>query len=244
MSEHPFTHDYIGLGLLDEASIIRHRDDWAAQYRHQGERYLEVYVTSGWVRILEYDDGARVGVSSAPTLAEAIGLRAADVLLGRVSRFWERVARTVPAVRVQTSAPNVTRTYIPGIGIGHLCFPMPLDVTWREPERGPVARRLGLAPFARSLRAADATLYRTVRGESKPRSERIRLVDVFTPGVLIAESVEGFHAANGPSRSVEWHPFLLPDVVMRVAHPWQAPPRTALADGGILDEFAIIEEMD
>lgn len=241
MSQHPFLFDYVGLGLLDEESIRQDGTAWSAEYRIAGEPYLQVLVAPGRVRISEFDNGDRVALTSATSLTQAIGMHGSSALEGDISRFWERVGRTAGRVWVQLSSPTARYSYVPAIGIGVLCIPMPLDVQWREPELGPLARRLSAPPFGVDRSVSDATLVRFVAGEAKPREERVRLHKASVLGILAAEAVEAYFAANGPLRSIEWRPFLLAEPVYPVSWGWQAPRAAVLADGAVQEGFSIIE---
>ena len=243
MPEHPFTFDYIGLGLLDEASIRRDHDRWAADYRDAaGDPYLVVHVGASRVRIEELDAGGRVALTVAPTITQAIGMHGADALGAERSRFWERVAASTPRAWIQTACPNACYTFIPAIGIGRLCLPLPHDVEWRPPEPGPIARRIGLRPFDDATEIGPATLTRFAGGGRNPERGPIRLVKVSLPGILVPEAAAACLNAHGPARSVEWRPFVRSVPSGRVAQRWQ-PRREASADGEPgLEAFSIVED--
>jgi len=112
---------------------------------------------------------------------------------------------------------------------------------WRPPEPGPIARRIGFAPFSDG-QVRDATLLRSVQGDSRARRERIRLVHDTMPGVLVPEVVAAYLATYGPMRSIEWRPFVNAEPADRIDQGWQAPRPAVLSDGAIQTGFAIIED--
>ena len=204
MPEHPFTFDYIGLGLLDEASIRRENDSWAADYGDAaGSPYLTVHVGPSRIRIEELDAGGRVALTVAPTITQAIGMHGSDALGDERSRFWERVAASTPLAWVETAFSNARYSFIPAIGIGQLCLPLPADVEWRAPEPGPIARRIGFHPFDDAVEIGPAKLTRFADGRQNPEQEPIRLVKVSLPGILVPEAVAACFNAHGPARSLE-----------------------------------------
>ncbi len=121
----------------------------------------------------------------APTIAQAIGMHGSDALGDESSRFWERVAASTPLAWVETACPNGRYSFIPAIGIGQLCLPLPADVEWRPPEPGPIARRIGLRPFDDAVAIGPATLMRFAAGGRSSEREPIRLVKVSLPGILL-----------------------------------------------------------
>lgn len=243
MPEHPFTFDYIGLGLLDDASIRRDRDGWAADYREAaGDPYLTVHVGPTRVRIEEFDAGRPVAVTIAPTITQAIGMHGADALGEERSRFWERVAALTPLAWVQTACPDARYSFIPAIGIGQLCLPLPADLDWRPPEPGPIARRIGQATFDDTFEVVPATLVRFIdRGRSSSR-ERIKVMKVAILGILVAEAVDALLEAHGPTRSVEWRPFVRSEPATRVAQLWHPRGEPSAEDEPDFAAFSIVED--
>jgi len=243
MSEHPFNFDYIGLGLLDEGSIQRHRESWAAEYRAAaGDPYLVIYVGPRRVRIEEFDAGKRVAATVAPKLTQAIAMHGGDALGGDHSRFWERVSASTPSARVQTACPNVRFSFVPAMGIGQLCLPLPADVAWHAPAPGPIARRIGLAAFNRTAEIGYATLRRLVNGAWSQELERIQLVKAEIPGILVAETVRSCLDAYGPTRSAEWRPFVRSEPSSRVSQLWQPRGRPLSEGEPGLEAFSIVED--
>ena len=142
---------------------------------------------------------------------------------------------------VQTACPNVRYSFIPAIGIGQLCLPLPAGVDWRPPEPGPIARRIGLRPFDDAVEIGPATLTRFAGGGRNPEREPIRLVKVSLPGILVPEAVAACLNAHGPARSVEWRPFVRSVPSGRVAQRWQ-PRREGSAEGDPgIEAFSIVE---
>ncbi len=243
MSEHPFTFDYIGLGLLDERSTIQHRDSWAAEYRDAaGDPYLVVYVGPRQVRIEEFDAGKRVGLTVDSTLLRAIGRHGQDALGGDMSRFWARVARTSSQVWIQLTPPDVVGAYVPAVGMGLVSVPSPVDGAWRQPEPGPLARLLGVRPFVDEGHVVPATMLRYVEGERHPREERVVLHQAIVPGILLSEAIAAYYAANGPLRSIEWRPFVIPEPAEHIGRAWHATIPVLCPDGGPQTGYAIIED--
>jgi len=241
---HPFTHRYIGLGLLDEASVRRDGDAWTAEYPDQrGDPYLRVrIVADGHATLEETDeDGRRVATTVGRSMAEAIGRHGAYAL-GEVSPFWIRVLRHGAQAWIALTIPEIRYSFIPAIAIGGLYVPVPLDRPWVEPVPGPVALRIGLPPSGDPPGPRGATLLRFVAGEDEPREERIRLARYSLPGILVTETVGALYAANGPLRSIEWRPFVLPQPVDRVGQLWHTPRPTRLSDGALLNGFGILED--
>ena len=145
---HPFELPYVGLGLLDEASIRRDGDAWTADYRSADEPYLTIRVEPDHVEVVEVEvDGERVATTFERTLTRAIGLHGSGALRGPVSRFWQRAADLPGAFDawVEVSIPRAQFAFVPAIGLGRLSIPWPTDVPWRTPEPGPIARRIGLS---------------------------------------------------------------------------------------------------
>lgn len=242
MPEHPFTFDYIGLGLLDEESIARHHDSWAAEYRDAaGDPYLVVYVGPSRVRIEEYGHGRRVASTVGPKLTEAIGSHGGDALEGERSRFWERVSARAPGARVQLNCRDARFSFVPAIGIGQLCLPLPEDVPWRPPAPGRTARRIGLRPFEDAVEVRPATLARLVEGSWTLNREPIRLVKVSLSGILVPEAIDALLAAYGPTRSDEWRPFVRTNLVGRVAQIWRRPEGASAAGESGMAAFSIVE---
>jgi hypothetical protein len=243
MPAHPFSHAYIGLGLLDDASIQRHRDTWAAEYRDAaGDPYLVIYAGPSRVRIEEFDSGNRVALTVDSTLHGAIGRHGHDALGGDMSRFWTRVARTSSQVWIQLTPPEVLAAYVPAIGLGRVSIPVPLDGTWCEPEPGPLARRLGYRPFIDDARMVPATLLRYVEGEARPRKEWVTLRQASLPGLVLAEAIAAYYAANGRLRSIEWRPFMIPEPADPTYRAWKATIPELTPDGGVQYGYAIVED--
>lgn len=240
---HPFIHTYIGLGLLDEASIRRDADAWLAEYPDdRGDPYLRIRVEAdGRAELHEHDaDGRRVARTLGPSLMDAIG-RHSYFALAEASPFWVRVAQRGPRAWIAVSIPEIHFSFIPAIAIGGLYVPVPLDRPWVEPTPGPIARRIGLSPTQEPPGPSGATLLRFVAGEPEPREERVNLVRYQLPGILVVETVAAVFAANGPLRSIEWRPFVLPQLVGQVGQLWHSPRQTTLPDGGVLTGFGIVE---
>jgi hypothetical protein len=138
MPDHPFTHAYIGLGLLDESSILRDGDAWAAEYRDAvGEPYVVVYAGPTLVKIVEFGGDKRVAVTLAPNFTRAIGMHGADALGGERSRFWVRVAASTPLAWVQIACPSARFSFVAGQGARGLRSPRATCV-WQRAEAGGV----------------------------------------------------------------------------------------------------------
>jgi hypothetical protein len=243
MPAHPFSHAYIGLGLLDDASIRQRGDRWAAEYRDAaGDPYLVVNVDPGRVRIEEFDSGKRVAMTADSTLLRAVGLHGQDALGGDMSRFWARVARSSSQVWIQLTPPEVLAAYVPAIGLGRVSIPVPLDGTWCDPEPGPLARRLGYRPLIDDARMVTATLLRYIEGEARPRRERVTLRQASLPGLLLAEAIGAFYAANGRLRSIEWRPFMIPEPADPIDRAWKATIPALTPDGGVQYGYAIVQD--
>ena len=243
MPAHPFNHAYIGLGLLDDASIRRHGDTWAAEYCDAaGDSYLLVHAAPSQVRIEEFDSGKRVALTVDSTLRDAIGRHGQDALGGDMSRFWARVSRTSSQVWIQLTPPEALAAYVPAIGLGRVSIPVPLDGAWCDPEPGPLARRLGFWPFVDGVREVSATLFRYIEGESRPRKERVTLRQASLPGLLLAEAVAAYYAANGRLRSIEWRPFMIPEPAERIGRAWKITIPSLTPDDGIQRGYAIVED--
>jgi len=239
---HPFDLPYVGLGLLDEASIRREDDTWTADYTIGNQPYLTIWIAPGRVEIDESEGGAIVVRTFGQTLTRAIGLHGADALGGEISRFWRRLAAIAGSVWVQLSPPDDFRfSYIPAIGLGRLCVPSPIGVPWLAPEPGPLARRLGFRPFDASDPGVmvSARLLRSVAGASEPRVERVRFHGDDLPAILIPETVAAPYAANGPPRAIEWRPFVNPAPADWATQHWYAPVPSLLPDGEVLVGFAL-----
>lgn len=243
MQTHPFTHAYIGLGLLDEGSIQRHRESWAAEYRDAaGSPYLVVYVGPRQVRIEEFDAGKRVALTVDTTPLRAIGRHGQDALGGDMSRFWARVARTSSLVWIQLTPPDVVGAYVPAVGMGLVSVPLPVDGAWRQPDPGPLARLLGVRPFVDDGHVVPATMLRYVEGERQPREEHVVLHQAIVPGILLSEAIAAYYTANGPLRSIEWRPFVIPQPAERIGRVWEATIPVFTPDGVLQTGFAIIED--
>lgn len=242
MPDHPFTHAYIGLGLLDESSILRDGDAWGAEYKDaEGRPYLAVFIGPNLAKILEFDGDERVAVTVAPTLARAIQQHGTTALGGEFSRFWARVARAANMVWLQLSPPEAVTTFVPAIGLGHLVMPTPWNSRWRRPEPGPIARRLGCDLF-REPYFEPGTLLRYIAGEPRAPKQRVRIYRGLVPGILVAEVAAAYYAANGPLRSIEWRPFVLPSSVLHVGQAWPSIRPVTLPDGTTMTGFAIVAD--
>lgn len=243
MPEYPFTFDYIGLGLLDEASIRRDHDGWAADYRDAaGSPYLKIHLGASRVRIEEFDTGRRVALTVAPSITQAIGMHGSDALGQERSRFWERVAASTPLAWVQTACSDGRYSFIPAMGIGRLCLPLPADVDWHAPGPGPIARRIGLRPLDDAVEIGSATLMRFAGGGRNPVREPIRLVKVSLPGMLVPEAVAACLTAYGPALSVEWGPFVRCGPATRVVRLWQPRREVSAEDKAGVEAFSIVED--
>jgi hypothetical protein len=243
MPAHPFRHAYIGLGLLEDASIRHHGDTWSAEYLDAaGDPYLVVNLSPIQVRIEEFDIGKRVALTVDSTLLGAIGRHGQDALGGEMSRFWARVARSSSEVWIQLTPPEVLAAYVPAVGIGRVSVPVPLDGTWRDPEPGPLARRLGFRPFVEDAREVPATMFRYVEREARPRRERVTLRQTSLPGLLLEEAIAAYYAVNGRLRSIEWRPFTIPEPAERIGRAWKATIPALTPDGGIQMGYAILED--
>ncbi len=223
---HPFEFPYIGLGLLDEASIQHSGDEWTAEYRIGDEPYLTIRVEPGYVEVVEVEvDGERVATTFERTLTGAIGLHGSGALRGPVSRFWQRAADLPGAFDawVEVNIPRAQFAFVPAIGLGRLSIPWPTDVPWRTPEPGPIARRIGLEPFDEPDGVVPATMLRTYASPPGVVSEPIWLHSTTIPGILLGETIEAVYAANGALRSVAWRPFVENQPVGPVARSWPAP---------------------
>ena len=239
MPDHPFTHAYIGLGLLDESSINRRRDIWRAEYRDaMGQPYLVVRVLKDHVRLEEFDAGKRVAMSVGPTLSRTIMIHGQGALGGVGSRFWLRIVRDLGNVWVQVSSADVTDGFIPAIAIGTLSIPLPGGMRWFPPEPGPIARSIGLAPFDEATHVMTGTLVRSIEGRA-PSLQRVLVIRASMPGILIAEAAATYFEAYGHLRSIEWRPYVLPTPVDDVNRSWSIGP-VALRDGALMTGFAVI----
>ena len=92
-----------------------------------------------------------------------------------------------------------------------LTVPVPPDESLRIPEPGPVARRIGLDPYAEPFGPVRGELLRWFVGLDESEAVPVRLYRWTVPGILVGELVERIRAANGPLRSIEWRPYLLTD---------------------------------
>jgi hypothetical protein len=231
---HPFEFPYVGLGLLDEASIRREGDDWTAEYRADGEPYLALRVTPDLAQVVEIDeDGDRVATTTERTLVRALGLHAGSAVRGLPSRFWTR-ARSLAGwfdVWVDVSLPRAEFAFVPAFGLGRLSVPSALDVPWLAPEPGPIARRIGAVPFDEPDTMVRATMHRTFLRRPDVVSESIRLFTTTIPGILLPETIAALHEANGRHESVAWRPFVENQPVGPVARSWLAPESLKLEIG-------------
>ncbi len=64
MSLHPFTHAYLGLGLLDLGSIRHDGGTWTADYREGDDPYLRLTLAPDHCRVEEFDENLHTGWSS------------------------------------------------------------------------------------------------------------------------------------------------------------------------------------
>ena len=242
---HPFRLPYVGLGLLDEASIRREGDTWTADYPIGDEPYLTIRVAPDGVEIDELENGMLVATTRGSDLDRAIGMHGEGALSGELSRFWTRLVERAGPVWVQLTVPGDVRyAFVPAIGLGRLCVPSPLDVRWVTPEPGPLARRFGFRPFdpADPDTTTRAQLLRLVDDEPGPRVEEVRLHGTDLPGILVAETVAALYAANGPLRGIEWRPFVNPAPTDWAVQRWNMPRPSLLPDGAVLRAFALVRE--
>ena len=239
---HPFTMPYVGLGLLDEASIRLDGENWIADYPIGDDPYLTIAVGPDRVEFLEVEDGSIVARTVETTLERALGFHGIGALDCEISRFWRRVAEGAGSVWVLLSMPETRYAYVPAIGFGQLCVPSPLGIPWVTPEPGPLARRLGFEPFDPTDPATTVTacLLRRVEGEPELRREEVRLHGTELPGILVGETVAAIYAANGPLRGREWRPFVNPSPADWEFQRWRATDPAQLPDGGMLLEFALL----
>ena len=245
MPGHPFTFEYIGLGLLDEGSIHRRGRTWVAEYRHtDGDPYMVVEVGSRLVRIDEFEGDRRVGRTQAPDLTRAIGQHSGNALEGERSRFWERVSDRTPSAWVELECRRVRFGFVPAMGIGVLCLPLPPDVPWQPPSPGPIARRIGLDTFDDTIQVRRATLVRYLGPKWLPMPEPIQLVKVSMPGILVSEAVGALLRAYGPIDSVEWRPFILAGLGGKVGLIWQRRPDRLGATEERMAAFSIVEAVE
>lgn len=241
MPDHPFTHAYIGLGLLDESSIKQRRDIWRAEYPDaMGKPYLVVRVLKDHVRLEEFDAGKRVAMSVGPTLSRTIMIHGQGALGGDCSRFWFRIVRDLGNVWVQVSSADVGFGFIPAISIGTLSIPLPGGLRWFPPRPGPIARRIGLTPFEDSAQVMTGTLLRSIGGAA-PSVQRVSVVRASMPGILIAEAAATYFEMYGDLRSIEWRPYVLPAPAGDVSRSWSIHP-VAMDDGTFMTGFTVITD--
>jgi hypothetical protein len=91
-------------------------------------------------------------------------------------------------------------------------------------------------------RVVPATLFRYIEGESRPRRERVTVRQASLPGLLLAEAVAAYYAANGRLRSIEWRPFMIPEPAERIGRAWKATIPALTPDGSVQCGYAIVEE--
>jgi hypothetical protein len=238
---HPFRHTYIGLGLRDDASIVRDGDTWQADYTDDGEPYLRIRIGPGArAEVVAFDaEGGVAARTIGPSLGAAIGQHATWYALAGeaeerldgavVTRFWRTVAFRTPGVWVDLAPRDEVYAFVPAIGIGMLTVPVPPGERLRIPEPGPVARRIGLDPYAEPFGPVRGELRRWFVGLDEPETEPVRLYRWSVPGILVGELVEGIRAANGPLRAIEWRPFLITDqrtMANEATCVWTIPPGT------------------
>lgn len=243
MQAHPFSHAYIGLGLLDDESIRRDGEIWIAEYPDtSGRPYLVVRIHADHVRLEEYEDGKRVAMTAGGTLARAIGQHGDTALLGQASRFWLRVVRDLSNVWVQVSGVDVRFSFVPAIGLADMTIPLPGGMRWIPPTPGPTAKRIGLNPFDETTEVMTGTLLRTIREEPRPRVQAIKVVKATMPGILIPEAAKAYFEAYGDLRSIEWRPYVLPAPERNVSRSWPSIRPVAYRDGSTLTGFAVITD--
>jgi hypothetical protein len=211
---HPFRLPYIGLGLLDEATIRREGDTWRAEYRDGDDPFVEVEIApDGRTTVTAREpDGRRLGSASGLNLVQAIGAIGGPLLRGDVSPFWLRVARRADGVWVALSGDRIELSFVPALGIGTISVPVRRGCEWHEPGPGPIARRIGLATSDREVDVVEATLLRWFVGLDEPDEEPILVHRYSVPGILVGELADAIFEANGPLRSIEWRPYLHHDL--------------------------------
>ena len=242
MSSHPFTHSYLGLGLLDPDSIHRVGRTWAAEYRDGEEPYLRLTVGPNRCRVEEFDEtGTRVAMSGGPNQGIALTAHARGAVDGTrdLSRFWLRVLRHGPPVYITLQSDTVM-AYVPAFGIGLLRVPIPPGRTWVEPEPTPIEQRVGTAgrdPFG----PRTGILLRWYAGRPAPTELRIRILQYLVTGIVVNEFARAIEAAN-PLQAIEWRPFVEIEPEKTVGRRWGVTERWQEHPEGRLLGFAIIEE--
>lgn len=242
MTDHPFTHAYIGLGLRDESSIRRDGDIWIAEYPDTaGKPYLVARVHADHVRLEEFEDGKRVAMTVGRTLTQAIGQHGSEALGGTPSRFWLRMVRDLGNVWVQVGSTGVRYSYVPAIGLAALTIPLPGRMRWFPSAPGPIATRIGVDPFGKTTEVVTGSLLRTIREEPKPRIQSIKVVKASMPAILVPEAAESYFDAYG-LHAIEWRPYVLPAPERDVSRSWQSIHPVTYSDGSTLTGFAVIAD--
>jgi len=215
MSTHPF-FPYLGLGLLDEASIRRDASRWNAQYLDAGSRHLQVTVHEpgpsnghGSALIKEFSpSGDHIATSLGRDLHAAIAQHATTLLTERPCRLWDRVGELTPSVYIPLQVEQPVMGFVPAMAIGWVCIPSPLDAPWLEPTPGPLARHLGLTYACDPFGPRFATLLRATDASEASHRERVRLREYDLPAILVPEFAKALQEARGPLTSLEWRPVL------------------------------------
>lgn len=249
MSDHPFRYSYVGLGLLDEASIHqeRHRgvDRWVADYPDlRGRPYLRVGIEPSLATIEEFDThGERVAMTVSPSLTDAIGRHGAGATNAEgardgVSRFWVRAISGAISIWTPIDA-TVRYSFIPAMGLATVYIPAPRGSTWVNPAPGPVATRIERDFDEDDGWPRPATLYRWPAEDGPPTTEPIDIHAITVQGILLAELADAIKLARGPLRSIEWRPFASVNSSTFVRNAWPASVGHARPD---MVSFAIGRE--
>jgi hypothetical protein len=238
MPSHPFVFPYVGLGLLDEASIRHVRDAWTADYPDAaGQPYLRLTIRPGRTRIEEFEsDGKPIAVTDETTLTRAIGRHGGDALDGHVSRFWFRAIHGATTIWTPLAC-DADYAFVPAIGLATVHLPMPIGEILPPIPTGPLATRVGLGYGAEPLPRSGLIL-RWASGKVVPKPEPVSLRSFTVPGILLEELAAGLQAVR-PTPAIEWRPFADTTQSATIAARWPTHPAHSRLD---MVRFAICED--
>jgi hypothetical protein len=249
MPDHPFTYPYIGLGVLDEASIVLDRNTWRARYVDTaGILYAEVQVSEidGHVQVTGYHaDGMRGGIGTGRDLREAVLYFALGEISsdGRPAPIAKRLAAMNPRVFVflDLEDPDTKLAVAPGVALYQVLVPRPIDAPLPPIEPGPLSRLAGYGAEEDEDSPFPGVLVRTfaVDGEEGTVHHPILIHSFTRPPLVIPELGPAIWALAPNQECMEWRPWLEQPGRKAFARMWPAPMQTVRGDGLTLRSYSV-----